>query len=246
MNSTSPADSTDIRIENGLIRFDGYQLYKQRAEEARDFLLTLDVNPDSEQECKRTVATARKISEKLNQEKIRIKKEVLAPYTDFENKVKEIIGIITEGEDVARDKLKAIDDNRREAKKEEIRKIWDKRKWSFISGQIIPFEKFLQDRHLNKTVPISEVESEMTDFFLTTSEEITFLESYPLETEYIEEYLQNGFNVTRAMQTVDKRHETIKEIAQDPYMVIRITGKADIILAKQLLKDVNYKVLEEN
>lgn len=245
MNSTSPADSTDIRIENGLIRFDGYQLYKQKAEEARDFLLTLDVNPESEQECKRTVATARKISEKLNQEKIRIKKEVLAPYTDFENKVKEIIGIITEGEDVARDKLKAIDDDRREAKKEEIRKIWDKRKGSF-TGQIIPFEKFLQDRHLNKTVPISEVESEMIDFFLTTSEEITFLKSYPLETEYIEEYLQNGFNVTRAMQTVDKRHETIKEIAQDPYMVIRITGKADIILAKQLLKDVNYKVLEEN
>ena len=246
MNSTSPADSTEIRIENGLIRFDGYQMYKQKAEEARDFLLTLDVNPENEQECKRTVATARKISEKLNQEKIRIKKEVLAPYTDFENKVKEIIGIITEGEDVARDKLKAIDDDRREAKKEEIQKIWDRRKVSFYSGHIIPFEKFLQDRHLNKTVPISEVEKEMVDFLYTTTEEIQFLDPYPLRDEYLEEYLQNGFNVTRAMQTVDKRHETIKEITQDPYMVIRITGKADIILAKQLLKDVNYKVLEEN
>lgn len=246
MSSTNPADSTEIRIENGLIRFDGYQLYKQRAEEARDFLLTLDVNPESEQECKRTVATARKISDQLNQEKIRIKKEVLAPYTDFEDKVKEIIGIITEGENVARDKLRAIEDQRREEKREVIRKIWERRKGSFYSGHIIPFETFLEDRHLNKTVPLNEVEKEMVDFFTTTTEEIMFLDLRPLRDEYLEEYLHNGLNVTRAMQTVDKRHETIKEISQDPYMTIRITGKADIILAKQLLKDINYKVLEEN
>ena len=82
MSCTNQPDSTEIRIENGLIRFDAYDLYKQRAEEARDYLISLDVNPDSEQECKRTVATARKISDQLNQEKIRIKKTVLEPKDD--------------------------------------------------------------------------------------------------------------------------------------------------------------------
>ena len=120
MNYTNQPDSTDIRMENGLIVFDNYLLYKQRAEEARDYLMQLDVTPESEQECKRTVATARKISDQLNQEKIRMKKAVLEPYVAYEDKVKEIIGIITEGENVARDKLKAIDDQRREAKKAEI------------------------------------------------------------------------------------------------------------------------------
>ena len=47
------------------------------------------------------------------------------------------------------------------------------------------------------------------------------------------------------MATVDSRHEQTKAISDEPYMVIRITGKADVVLAKQLLKDVNYKVLEE-
>jgi hypothetical protein len=158
LNSTNQPDSTDIRIENGLIVFDNYLLYKQRAEEARDYLKQLDVNPESEQECKRTVAAARKISDQLNQEKIRIKKTVLEPYTVFEDKVKEIIGIITEGESVARDKLKSIDDQRREEKKAELRRIWDARCGSFISGAYLTFDHFLQDKHLNKTVPISEVE----------------------------------------------------------------------------------------
>jgi hypothetical protein len=244
LSYTNQPDSTDIRIENGLIRFDGYQLYKQRAEEARDYLLTLDVKPENEQECKRIVATARKISEQLNQEKIRIKKSVLEPYTAFEGKVKEIIGIITEGEDVARDKLKAIDDQRREEKKEEIRKIWDARSGSFRCGQYLTFEHFLQDRHLNKTVPMSEVESEMVMFLQDRSADIAFFQGKPLGEEYIEEYTKT-LNALKAIETVDRRHEIIKATASEPYMIVRITGKADVILAKQLLKDINYKILEE-
>lgn len=245
MSYTNQPDSTDIRIENGLIRFDGYPLYKQRAEEARDYLMTLDVSPESEQECKRTVATARKISDQLNQEKIRIKKAVLAPYTAFEDQVKEIIGIITEGENVARDKLKAIDEQRREEKKEEIRKIWNSRCQSFECGQYLTFEHFLIDQHLNKTAPISDVEKEMVQFLVDKSADIHYLSQKPLRDEYIEEYTR-CLNALKAMETVDRRHETIKAHSREPYMVIRITGKADVVLAKQLLKDVNYRIMEEN
>lgn len=244
MNSTNQPDSTDIRIENGLIVFDNFLLYKQRAEEARDYLKRLDVTPESEQECKRTVATARKISDQLNQEKIRIKKTVLEPYTVFEDKVKEIIGIITEGENVARDKLKAIDDRRREEKKAELRRIWDARSGSFISGAYLTFDQFLQDKHLNKTVPISEVEHEMVVFFMDKSDDIKYLSEKPRGEEYIEEYCR-CLNALKAMEAVDRRHESMKATSAEPYMVIRITGKADVILAKQMLKDVNYKVLEE-
>jgi len=244
LSYTNQPDSTEIRIENGLIRFDGYELYKQRAEEARDYLMTLDINPESEQECKRTVATARKISDQLNQEKIRIKKTVLEPYTAFEDKVKEIIAIITEGENVARDKLKAIDDQRREEKKEAIRKIWDARAGSFLCGKYLTFDHFLQDQHLNKTVPMSEVEKEMVMFLQDKSADIEFLEKRPLADEYIAEYI-NCLDLVTAMDNVDRRHETMKAKSTEPYMVIRITGKANVILAKQLLTDIDYKIVEE-
>ena len=244
MSYTNPPDSTDIRIENGLIRFDEYELFKKRAEDARDYLMKLDVSPESEQECKRTVATARKISDQLNQEKIRIKKTVLEPYTAFEDKVKEIIAIITEGENVARDKLKAIDDQRKAVKKEDIRLLWELRSTSFKCGEYLTFGHFLQDRHLNKTVPISEVEKEMVQFLVEKSEDIQYLLEKPLSAEYIEEY-KTCLNPLKAMSTVDRRHESIKAASTEPYMVIRITGKANVILAKQLLTDIDYKIVEE-
>lgn len=245
MNYTNPEDSTDIKIEYGLIRFDSYLTYKLRAIEAREYLMALDVNPENEQECKRTVAAARKIADQLNDAKIRAKKTVLEPYMAFEEQVKEIIGIITEGENVARDKLKAIDTQRREAKEETIRSIWNARCGSFECGKYLTCDHFLQERHLNKTVPIGEVERDMVTFLVEKSNDIKYMSQRPLKEEYIAEY-KNCLSLAKAMEIVDKRHEDIKAVSSEPHMTIRITGKADIILAKQLLKDINYKVLEEN
>jgi len=245
-DSTNLEGSTDgmVQLENGLVKFDSYELYKQKAIEARNYLLSLDVKPESEQECKKVVAAARKISEALNQEKIRIKKQILAPYNTFEAQVKEIIGIVTEGEDVARDKLRDIDAQRQEEKKAAIRKIWDARVGSFESGKYFKFEDFLTPQHLNKTVSINTVEKEMVQFFTDTSWNIEFLEDSPLKHEYIAEYVKCK-NVTQAIKTVDDRHKAVKELSKDPYIVIKVTGKAGVILAKQLLSEIDYEVLEE-
>lgn len=246
MSYTDPPDFTDgISIQYGLIRFDSYLQYKLRAVEARDYLKSLDVTPESEQDCKKTVAAARKITDQLNEAKIRAKKTVLEPYMAFEDQVKEIIGIISEGENVAREKLREIDNLRREEKKELIRKIWEARIESFECGKYLGFEDFLEERHLNKTVPLSEVEREMVRFLVDKSADIEVLSQKPLKDEYIAEY-KNCLSLAKAMSTVDDRHEQVKAVSDEPYMVIRIVGKADMILAKQLLKDINYKIMEEN
>lgn len=245
MNSTSPDASTDIQVDYGLIRFDSYLTYKLRAVEARDYLMQLEVTPETEKDCKQAVASARKIADQLNDAKIRAKKTVLMPYMAFEDQVKEIIGIITEGENVAREKLKLIEEMRKEEKKAAVREIWDKRVESFESGKYFAFEDFLTEKHLNKTVPISQVEGEMVVFLTETDSDIKFLLPKPRGAEYVEEY-RKCRSIAKAMETVDKRYDAIKATTNESYMVIRITGRADMILAKQLLKDVNYKVLEEN
>lgn len=244
-NQHDSIDEIDIKYGTGMIQFDSYLTYKLRAVEARDYLMNLEVTPENEQECKKTVAAARKISEQLNDAKIRAKKKLLEPYIAFEDQVKEIIGIITEGENVARDKLKAIDQMRKDEKEAYLRTIWDARAGSFECGKYLTFEHFLQDRHLNKTVPVNEVEREMVKFLQEKSEDIHYLNERDRKDEYIAEY-KNCLSLVKAMEIVDKRYESIKAVATEPHMTIRITGKADIILAKQLLKDVNYKVLEEN
>ena len=61
------------------------------------------------------------------------------------------------------------------------------------------------------------------------------LSQKPLKDEYIAEY-KNCLSLAKAMATVDSRHEQTKAVSDEPYMVIRITGKANVILAKQLLQ----------
>lgn len=245
MSYTNPPDFIDgISIQYGLIRFDSYLQYKCRAVEARDFLKSLEVTPESEQACKRTVAAARKISDQLNEAKIRAKKTVLEPYLAFEEQVKEIIGIISEGETVAREKLKEIDDARREEKRTAIREIWDARVHSFDCGAYLDFQDFLQERHLNKTVTMREVEQDMVRFLVDKSEDIRFLLQKPRREEYIAEY-KKCLSLGKTLATVDERHEEVKAVSDEPYILIRISGKANVILAKQLLKDIDYTVMEE-
>ena len=50
MNSTNQTDSIeDLKLEYGagLVRFDGYLMYKLRAVEARDYLKSLEVTPEN-------------------------------------------------------------------------------------------------------------------------------------------------------------------------------------------------------
>lgn len=279
---TSHDDSTDIAVDSavhavidanaaehpqpiriayagGRITFDGYDYCKHAAEQVRDTLQVMPVDPASEQAVKHKVAQARRISDTLNSRRIEIKKEVLEPYNALETQIREITSIISEGEDIARSKLKEIDDCRKTEKENEIRTIWDKRKDHFTAGKYLSFESFLNtDGFLNKSYEMSKVEQAMVDFLTRSSKDLDFLLSKPYGQEYIVEY-QQCLSATDAMKTVDDRHACIsnnaaitangndRSAAPEKYMIVRITGKADVALAKQFLADnVRYEILEEN
>ena len=241
-----PMEPAEIRIINGIINFPDYEEYKFRAEEIRDALMEMPVGIETEQKAKKAVAEARKISDRLNSEKIRIKKEILAPYTDFESQVKTIINIITEGEDIARDKLREIDASRREEKRKAIEDVWNKRIHRFTAGKYLDFADFLTEKHLNKTVSMDAVEKEMVEFLEKTSAELEYLEGLPLADLYIPEY-KLALSIPKAMHTVDEKMAVAKKSAEEPYLIVKITGKADVKLAKNWLdQNVNYKIMEEN
>ena len=84
----------------------------------------------------------------------------------------------------------------------------------------------------------------MVQFFVDTSRDIEYLQKFPMSDEYIAEYI-GSHNLTLAIETVNSRHLAVKEISKEPYIVVKVTGKAGIILAKQLLKDIDYEVMEE-
>lgn len=68
-------------------------------------------------------ATLNKVAKAINDEKIRIKKEVLKPFEDFENKCKELQGIITDASSSIDTQVKAFEEKEQNEKREQIKAI---------------------------------------------------------------------------------------------------------------------------
>lgn len=255
MSYISPEDFTEYEPSEQLavastetaLYFQDFEGLKSQCEDLAAYLKSLEVSEDSEQEIKKIVANARKLETAINQRKKDIKQSVMEPYLVLEGQAKELILIIQDGENIARDKLADIEHERKGRKMEEISRIWDLRKDHWVSGQYLDLADFMEERYLNKTTSINAVEKEMVGFFQKTSTDIDVIRSMPDVTDLLVEY-KKTLSFTRAVANVNERKEALKKVEQpeEPYMVIRITGKADCILAKQLLKDINYKIVKEN
>ena len=251
MSSTNPIVFTDdsnlpvIRGES--FRFRDYDRLMEQARAVSGWLASLEVTDAAEAEIKRIVADARKLTTAINDRKKEIKQEIMAPYKNLEDQAKELISVIEAGESIARSKLKDIDAIRREDKRAAIRRIWDLRAPKFAAGEYLTADDFITDRHLNKTMTMNQVETDMVTFLTGKSGDILLLQSTDHFEEYLVEY-RRSLNLAEAMSTVNKRHEAEAAVSKpaEHYMVIRITGRADCALAKQLLSDINYRILEEN
>lgn len=248
-------DDHGVTIENGVVIFSSFEAYRRQATEIRDYLSGLQIDSQTETTAKRLVADAHKISAALNQRKIDVKKELLASYNLFEAQVKEIIGLISEGEGIARDKIRELDGVRRQEKREALEEIWGKRAGHCLAGKYLGIDSWLQESHLNKTTPLSKSEEEMAQFLERASTDLEFLQEQEDAAEIIAEY-QDCLSVADAMARVQRRKakaaEAAKTTAQvtgrkpDPFLLVRIEGKADCQLAKAWLQEnVNYKIIQQ-
>src|SRR5699024_12332068 len=59
--------------------------------------------------------------------RISIKKEMLQPYNTFESQVKDIVSIVKQADNVVRSQVKEIEERDREAKRQELEALFNKR-----------------------------------------------------------------------------------------------------------------------
>ena len=79
---------------------------------------------------------------------------MLEPYQEFEEQVKEIVGIVKEADATVRQQVKVLEETERMGKETEIWDILDKRIKQFKLGDLIPFTDFYQaqtpeQKHIN-------------------------------------------------------------------------------------------------
>ena len=126
------------------------------AEKVKDYK-TIAYTEDSLKDMKADRADLNKLKKAFEDERKRVKKICMEPYTKFEQQVKEITALIDEPIGLIDSQIREIDERRKAAKREEIEEL-------FVS---IGFQSFVKldmiwdEKWLNATVTLQKIEEQM-------------------------------------------------------------------------------------
>ena len=212
----------------------------------------MEATEENIKETKKTLAKARKLTDRLNQARVTMKKEILKNYTVFEGQVKEIIGIIDDADKEVRAKVKDMEEAEREKKKQALFDLWLKRVPSYdydILVAVLPdaFDRWLSPKHLNKTTSMKSIEADMTEWIKKTLSDIYTLKD--MGDDYLEAYSYTG-DVAKAITQVRQREDFLdtihglkEEDIEEPSQTFIVYGWDNISKAEDLLRRNEIKFI---
>lgn len=162
----------------------------------------LVVTEDGIKAAKEDRAKLNKLREALETKRKEVKKECMAPYTDFEVKVKELVGLIDQPIAAIDGQLKAFEEKRRAEKRAAILEVYEETVGELRA--LLPFEKLWRDEWYNTGVSMKKIREAIvaaedkacSDLEVLSTVESEFLE--PVKLKYLEALDLNAALAERA------------------------------------------------
>lgn len=245
-------EENDVSYEAAKVSFPAYEEYKEKAYAVAEYIYGMEVTEVNIKEAKATLAKARKLTDRLNQARIDMKKEILRDYTEFERKIKEITGIIDDADKEIRAKVKDLEEAERQRKKEAIYEMWLKRIPAYDYDLLVAvfpdaFERWLQPKHLNKTTTMKSIEKDMTEWIQKTLSDIETLKD--MGDDYLEAYSYTE-DAAKAIKQVRQREDFLDtlhglkaEDIEEPSQTFIVYGDDNISKAEDLLRRNDIKFI---
>lgn len=247
----------DVLYVRPSIEFKSYKKILREARQVAEYLSNIEVNEENIKEAKKVRANANKAVRKLQDERKRIKKELLIPYEGFNSQIQEIALVVDEANLIVDEQIKKLEQLERDKKYAEIIEIWNLQTEHYKYKDLIDLSLFIKNEYSNKTYSLNKIEEEMVTFLENTEREIDYVKKHG--DEYLEEYLK-VLDVIQAINNVDERKRNIellknKEIEEDeiievieiPTAIFEIKGNAEIKLVEKLLKEneIEYRKINK-
>lgn len=149
----------------------------------------------------------------ISAERIRIIKELMKPFEEFETRCKSLEKNI----DIASSALDAIVKFKEDAEKAEKKAIIEER-WRSKDFTLVPLEKIFDQKWLNKTAKIKDVEKEIDAIIEKIYSDIKTIEAFGVEVETLKpiylDTLDIGSTITRGNVIKENRERLEKEKAE--------------------------------
>lgn len=171
---------------------------------------------DNIKEAKDDRATLNALKKSLNDEKIKIKKEFMVPYEDFESKIKELIELVDQPASEIDKQVKAYEEKEKAKKRETINTIYSENIGSY--AELIPLEKLYDPRWENKTYKETDITKEIQDVVKKADSEVKVIEELKSEFEFqIKDTYFRTLDLEQALiekQRLEKQKELQEQLAK--------------------------------
>ena len=168
-----------------------FEELKTQLAESLELYAGLVVTEDGIKAAKEDRARLNKLREALETKRKEVKRECMAPYTDFEAKVKELVGLIEQPIAAIDGQLKAYEEQRRAAKRADILAIYEETVGELRA--LLPFEKLWQDGWYNTGVSMKKIREAIVAAEAKAAADLEVLST--VESEFAEavklKYLEN-------------------------------------------------------
>lgn len=240
----------EIQVVPGNIVFTEYESLKQQALELAHNIEQVEVTDDNIQVSKKMLAAVNKRIKEMEERRISIKKEILEPYNLFESQVKEIVSIVKDAENLVRDQVRELEENERNEKRAAIREIFEKRIPHYNFGETFGFDDFIKPQHLNKTVTMKAIESEMVNWLEGKDRDLQVIKTLPNADYVLAEYLDTK-DLAIAIQIVNQREERRQQVSapvitkpKEAAFIITLTDEKDATAVEMFmqLKNIKYSM----
>ncbi|EAC8532910.1 TPA: DUF1351 domain-containing protein [Listeria monocytogenes] len=217
MNTLPKINIESPVVTQGSILFPAYKKIKSDSLLLAQQIENIEVTEENVKQSKKLLAAVNKEVKNLESERISIKKEMLEPYNEFEKQVKEIVSIVKKADEMVRQQITQLEEEEREDKKLVLKRMFEKRIRMYDFKTYFTFDDFIENRHLNKSLSINKIESEMVEWLTKVENELKVIETMPYADEIIAEYKETK-DLAVSAQLVSERHkaqEVIKEAKND-------------------------------
>ena len=203
---------TDLTVLNPQHIETNFEAVDAYLTEAMEPYTQMVVTEDSIGDAKKTLAQLRKIKESINAQKIAVKREWMKPYTEYEDKAKQLMGRVEKGISNLDGQLKDYDARRKEEKLAALELYFREEAEKAGVSDYMDWTRVKNIRWSNATYQIEEAKGDISEAISRCAGDLKILRDMesPFETAMLDEYRNNG-NDLRAAISAEKRLRTLQE-----------------------------------
>lgn len=205
---------TDLAVMNPQHIETNFEAVDAYLTEAMEPYTQMVVTEDSIGDAKKTLAALRKLKDGINAQKIAVKREWMKPYTEYEDKAKQLMARVDAGISNIDGQVKDYDSRRKEQKMAELRAWYEQETERYRVAEYLSWDKILNPKWANATFSEEDAENEISGKVMEAARDVDYITGTesPFMAAMLDEYrrsrnLRDALAVATRLQALQEAEE---------------------------------------